>query len=382
MIPDTHKELEYLLSILSGEIPGISGIDKRKFIYTLKFHRMISYLAGKIMSGQIDYLDEWTKDEILVLHQAGLAHKSALKKVLIEAAKLFSDADIPFIVFKGFHLSELIYPGNETRLFSDNDFLVMDKDFQRAETILLNAGYVITQGLHSKFSIEDCAKLGISRPYHHSEAAYLQIDLHSRLSINPGWIFLDSEDCWNRTSAMELDGVKLKILTSALTLIYLSWHAIKHSVNRMIWFRDLYLFMKKEPEILEQVEFFELLEKYNFRKMTASVLWTASKVFNDTDMITRVEETFKNIRLRNQKYFAPEKLFEIRDEISPLNRTLRDVRIIEKNRDRLNYLWRAFFPEPDFIPELKSKTNSRLTFEYLMNRFNALFKAVVGSHNN
>ena len=380
MTADTHKELVCLLRILRGEVPEFSDIDRPKFVYTLKFHRMISLVGDKIISGQIDYLEKQIKDEVLILQQAGLVLKSALRKALLETAHSLSSAEIPFIVIKGFHLSENIYPGYEARLFSDNDILVGREDFGRAAKILQDAGYIIMQGLHSRFSVEQCAKLGISRPYHHSEAGFLQIDLHSRLSINPGLIYLDDEDCWENTNVMDLDGTSLTVLPSAVNRAYLSWHSLKHSVSRIVWFRDLYLYMKKEPGVLEQVKFFELLDRYRLRKMTASVLLTAAKIFNDNELSATVEKIFSGARRLDQKYFAPEKLLTVRDEISPLDRTLRDLRIIEKNVDRLSYLWRSFFPEPDLLPELKSKTG--LNFNYLANRIQALSKAVMSIRNN
>ncbi len=66
-----------------------------------------------------------------------LAQRSALEKL----GKIFDDQDIAYVVMKGAHVRECVYPEASLRASSDIDLLVMPEDRQKAAQLLVGLGY-------------------------------------------------------------------------------------------------------------------------------------------------------------------------------------------------------------------------------------------------
>ena len=365
---DVGRELQYLLEIAGGRESSEIDIDDRKFTYAARFHRLIPFLAEKIIAEKADYLNSKIRGKILDLYREGIAHQAVLRNTLIETAELLNNESIPFLVLKGFYLGEYIYPETEKRFFADIDLLIPENDFKRTEELMFERGFRLTKGLNTQFKVEDCARLGISRPLHHSKNKHIQIDLHSLISCNPGRRVFDSEDCWKNTPAWDFEGITLRTLAPELSLIYLCWHSLKHNVFRLIWFRDLYLYLKRYPELLDNTKFHDLMDKYRVRKLTGTALTIASGIFNDPELKQKVSDEFACSPLDQTGYFTPAKLLQANRDMSSFKRIARDLRLIEGIRFKLKYLFDVVFPPPHLIPDFAPAISNRMSTGYLIYR--------------
>lgn len=78
------------------------------------------------------------------LHEARIAATAgylAQRAALLRIDELFESAGIPYVVMKGGHVRECVYPEPSVRSCSDLDILVERTDRQRAARLLVDAGY-------------------------------------------------------------------------------------------------------------------------------------------------------------------------------------------------------------------------------------------------
>jgi hypothetical protein len=90
------------------------------------------------------------------------------REVLIRAARALAPAGIVPVVLKGVWLQACIYAEHEFRVITDVDLLVSERDFERAITALMRAGWRRQSG--------NASELSLAHPELH-----LPIDLHRRL---------------------------------------------------------------------------------------------------------------------------------------------------------------------------------------------------------
>jgi len=154
---------------------------------------------------------------------------------------LLYDRGIRSIVLKGVALAHLLYPGHpEWRRSSDIDVLVDRADFLHADSTLLKAGYrrVWPEGELPQRGLDMLLHLANVFTYL-SPATGLPIELHHRISLNPGWMPASFNTLHDRTTPVETDQGPVRCLDGAAHVSYLAWHALGHAGYRLKWFCDI-----------------------------------------------------------------------------------------------------------------------------------------------
>ena len=248
-------------------------------------------------------------------------------------------------------------------------------DLRKAEELLLDLGYEKTQSLHNFIDLEICIERGFSRALAHKKAHYLQIDLHTRLSVGPGPKFLDPDLCWNSSLKCEIDGSSIKVLSPETAFLHICWHTIKHSMCRLIWLKDIHLFLKKH-NVLEHDSFWNLVRRYKSEKIVYSALRLTSEVYGDDYPLKLFVKATGSDYGGDSRYFSLYEILELRKEISAKTRVNRDLEMITNFGDKAVYLIKAMFPHPETIEKLSGQVNSRLSLKYLSGRINTLSEAL------
>ncbi len=373
---DYAEEIRLLVSLIGGEAPSnITNIDVERFLNLVKFHHLESFVSSKLCDLSVGDPFKETTDALDGAQLTYKAHLIALRHGFREAIALFSAAAIPSIVLKGLYLSECVYPPGMARRFADLDFLVSEADFARAEGALLDHGFEPIPSYHSRFETEDCARLGISRPFFHKKAHYLQIDLHNRLSIGPGRRFLRPEDCWLSAKDVLVEGLSVKVLPDESCFLHLCWHALKHSFCRLIWFFDVYYFYKAHGQLIEDEGFQDFVAGYGGRKIVGTSLGLSASVFNDRALQDYTERNFAESKVCGKGYFSLEELLQPRQEISSLRRIHRDFSLLTGIEDRFKYLANSLFPDPRLLPDLSPEVKTRWDRRYLGSRLRTVFSS-------
>jgi len=363
-----NQEINFIIGLLRGNLENTSNFQTSDLIQLLKYHRLNGYAYKSLKENDLLYHDHNLFDSLVAEHRVNVISNSLLKGELNKLGKLLYAKNIPFLVFKGFSLASSIYPEDEYRQFADIDIVVLPDKLKTVEELLFDNNYKLIEGFHSKFNIEDSSRLGISRPYIHDRLKSLQIDLHPTISIGPGFKTAEIDDLWFEPEIFNVNGKKYRTLNRGLYLVYLCWHSVKHSVSRLMWFRDIHLFVKKNNDIFSDKNFNDYIEKYGAGKIVYTALKLTSLIFEDK-ILSINADNLNNGRFKiKNSYFNLEKLFLPRNDISGSTRVKRDIYLIETPKERLSYLFRAIFPHPDYIAELPSTVKSRLNVNYFINR--------------
>lgn len=194
---------------------------------------------------------------------AALAHRTAMN-VVAELARRFRAAGISYAVLKGPHLYAAYYDANRPRPYGDIDLLVGRQDVDRALAALEEGGYRAVGGAWSR--------RGMRRFHFHialrsEKAGHPEIELHWALVDRANLYRIDDEAVLARAETFTEAGVGFRVLSPEDTFIYLCLHIAKHGLlnrtglrlgrdaawfcapatgNRLIWFCDLWLMLRKD----------------------------------------------------------------------------------------------------------------------------------------
>ncbi len=155
--------------------------------------------------------------------------------LLREAERLcdaFTERDIPFVVLKGAHLAEDIYDHFACRPMADIDILVRGEHIGLCNEILVATGYHRLPDERRGRAIHD-NYLGVR------QQEQISIELHRRLTNAIYGARFDTH--------FPRQGV---YLPPEYNLVYLSWHAVRHSFFKLIWLCDCAGIIKKYGDAL------------------------------------------------------------------------------------------------------------------------------------
>lgn len=147
--------------------------------------------------------------------------------------RLFSEAGIRLLIFKGVLLSQQLHGDPFWRGPGDIDLLVAPADFLAAQTLLVEAGYqavgrAVAPG--AQWAVRD-------RQFQHPQG--LLVELHQRLTANPHQFRTDFDGLWADRALVELGGVPLPTLPDRILPVYLALHGYHHCWGRLCWVADL-----------------------------------------------------------------------------------------------------------------------------------------------
>lgn len=151
---------------------------------------------------------------------------SATEKLAAELEHLlasFAQDDIEVLPLKGPVLAETLYGDVAMRPCTDLDLLVRVTDFDRAEKVLMNAGWVPSSPADEyqrKFVREG-----------------ILVELHFGVASPRSFPF-DLNGAWSRTSNSTFRGQPMKVMSEVDRALYLLLHGLKHCYGKLIWIID------------------------------------------------------------------------------------------------------------------------------------------------
>jgi putative nucleotidyltransferase-like protein len=145
--------------------------------------------------------------------------------------------DVPWLVFKGPVLAELVHDSPALRSYTDVDVLVAPAGFAAAVAALEAAGCVVFE---RNWSLVRAARLGSLRL--HTPTGTL-IDLHWHLLNDAADRAAFEVDCaavLARRRSVRLTGLDVPAMDPVDQLVHLALHAALAGANRLVWLADLH----------------------------------------------------------------------------------------------------------------------------------------------
>lgn len=185
--------------------------------------------SDDIPKGMLNHL----KDAFRVIAQWNLYLTGELLRLL----KLFQDAEIRALPFKGPVLAVAAYGNPSLRHFGDLDILMPREDILKAKDILVSQGY------HAKLDLTASEEASYLRSHH--DYKFIRANDRVVVEIQWGvtqWSFafpLDFDDVWERREEVSLAGVTTLNLSSEDSLLILCVHGAKHRWEQLRWICDI-----------------------------------------------------------------------------------------------------------------------------------------------
>jgi hypothetical protein len=201
-------------------------------------HRVSASVLDGLQSAAID-LPETVVAE-LRRHVDRAARRALAQGALIaRLLTLLSDSGIRVLTLKGIVLSAQLYGDPTHRSAADIDLLIDPAHFERARTLLIEAGYrPKAQGALSprqrtayRYWIKDEVLI--------DAVSGTPIELHHRLTDNPELLASDFNTLWCDREEVAVWGVKAATLSRRYVPLYLCAHGAVHAWDRLRWLIDL-----------------------------------------------------------------------------------------------------------------------------------------------
>lgn len=135
-----NSEERLLIELMKGskEKTLYKKVNWKKFIGLCSYHRIIHFAIQKLNARNVP--DETIK-ELKEINKWIASKNLVLNKELLLLSKELEKKSIPFIVFKGMALNNLIYFKSFSRISSDIDVLIKEKDYEKIKSVLEKKGY-------------------------------------------------------------------------------------------------------------------------------------------------------------------------------------------------------------------------------------------------
>lgn len=137
------------------------------------------------------------------IYLQSVARNMRLYHDLSKRLKILENYNIPVIILKGAHLSELVYKNIGFRSMSDVDLLIRREDLARVQERLMEAGYSPIDNR-------------------------LPLDLHWNIDLSIANLNIDIEEIWEKARPDIIAGVKVLVLSPEDLLLHLCTHQSFH----------------------------------------------------------------------------------------------------------------------------------------------------------
>lgn len=224
LIAATAQPVDWQVVLTAAEAHGVSGL----------LHRHIAAAGAGVPKNVLADLARLA----FASTTKGLAAAHQLRGVI----ELLATSGIPALPLKGPILAAAVYGDVSLRGIScDLDLLVAHKDYDRARSLLMSAGY--TRRIVEGGELHDDA-CDLLAPNHGAT-----IDLHTSLVGNPGTRPMNVPAILSRCQQREILGASLPVMSPEDQLLYLCLHGAKHMFARLLWIADLAALIRSNPDL-------------------------------------------------------------------------------------------------------------------------------------
>jgi hypothetical protein len=220
--PDTHQRerLRRLMAMVRDE----------DLMITLAFKEGLACLLYRnlLKSGLLDTLAYSQRERLSLYYHHTVLSNLRLIRDLKEILQRLNHRKIQVVLMQGIALLQTVYDDIGLRPLTDIDLWVLQNDYPGLISVLSDLGYmrdpVYSNTFRRRSTILDL----------HTHVLWADRIRAHRLLIRKG-----QEDIYHTTDVIDFEGQEARFLGRYDQIIYLSLHALKHHVIRLIWLVDI-----------------------------------------------------------------------------------------------------------------------------------------------
>lgn len=222
------------------------GVGDWDYLYGLAHrHALLPLLYRGLEESFRDSAPEGLRARLREKFRENATRNTLLAGELARISRLFGEAGVGLLAYKGPALAVQAYGDLSLRRFIDLDVLVRRRDVARAGELLLSLGFAKPPGLtasQERFLLRRQHNLAFSR-----DGERLTVELHWEVSPAPFASVPLGEGAWERASAVTLYGAGVECLAPEDLLLALAVHGTKHLWERLAWVCDVAALVNSRP---------------------------------------------------------------------------------------------------------------------------------------
>ncbi|MCC6236438.1 MAG: nucleotidyltransferase family protein [Dehalococcoidia bacterium] len=245
MSADRRRTAQWLRIASQGDTPRLSRglvtaldrLDTRQLCEIAVEQRMEPWIVAALDAAGRSAVADSSGLRAAALRRAllGLQLEHELRALL----KTFDQCAIPSILLKGPAVAARYYPRPELRPYGDIDLLVRDTDEERAHELLEARGFTLTGGGHDDPLHHDHAKF--QSIFERSDGCIVELHRdHLQIGLRP----LTLDEVWHRAQPAP-GGLAARVLDDHDQFVLLAVHLQRHNFERLVWFKDLDLMVRR-----------------------------------------------------------------------------------------------------------------------------------------
>ena len=254
-----HPEAEFLISCCRDPASDGWGAGIRQRASAVQSWDSLVRLSAQhgVASLVLPLLKELSEDGRIPNHAVSELRKFALydtarsmrlRSALGEMLKALQDAGVRVIVLKGVALATLVYPYPNVRPSQDIDLLCSEEDYRKVRDSLVSLGY--ETDADPTLPTRRADHEGYFDRHFFNPDGLVHVELHVdslKLGVKPR----HSASIRLRARHIEIEDVPALALGPEDQVLTLSVHLHRHGFNRLIWFKDLDLLIRRYADELD-----------------------------------------------------------------------------------------------------------------------------------
>jgi len=246
-------EAEFLTLALKGDAPGeTAGLaeaarkvkDWSTVAELASIHRIAPWLLKAMQKAGVDACPPSFIKDLKATAWSQSIFTMALGHALEEALTALGQAEVPVMVLKGPVVAERLYPDPGLRPYTDIDILVPYERQTDIQVVCQALGYVLEEdhgGLAAPRS--GTSEHAFEMLYVHPERQ-VKLDVHLdhlQIGLRPQ----DTSGLWQRSDEWSFGSACGRAPSQEDLFLTLAVHLHRHGFNRLIWIKDLDLFLRR-----------------------------------------------------------------------------------------------------------------------------------------
>ncbi|MCM3665218.1 nucleotidyltransferase family protein [Mesobacillus subterraneus] len=323
MVEKKHfsKELQLLLFFLdskfedknlSKEKERFKDIDWNHFLQLTLHHRVYPILYIRIKELNGDLIPAKVIGKLQQYYQTNIFQMLKLTGESESISRIFIDQKIRTLFLKGSILGAHLYGDLSLRTSSDIDVLIPIEDLERAESTLLNLGYIKDDYILTVLNDWKWRHHHIT--FMHPQKK-IKLEIHWRLNPGPSWN-QSFEDLWERKKESSITDFPLYMLGEEDLFLFLVSHGARHGWSRLRWLVDIDRLVSRD---LNWNCIKRLLKKYQLTQVGGQALFLSSELLSSYSPheLKEISNSKKSKRLAKGALFYIKQLVNLHIEPLP-----------------------------------------------------------------
>ncbi|MEW5595554.1 nucleotidyltransferase family protein [Peribacillus frigoritolerans] len=311
-----NRELSLILEILKTENEDslllnrkelFIDIDWGQFLQLAMHHRVYPLIYSKLKKINRDLIPSHVLQILYREYKKNTYKMLLLSSEMEQVSKLFIENQIRLLFLKGPVIAADLFGDISLRTSKDLDILIPISNLERAEELLLNAGYEREEG-ETVLNIRKWRDHHVS--YFHPEKK-IQLELHWRLQPFPSKEPRFNE-LWERKRISMLTSYPVYFLGKSDLFLYLVSHGARHVWLRLRWLVDIDMILR---QCIKDEKKCTLMKKHQNHYIVGQALILTSQLLN-----TPIDKELKKLTIgKRSKKLAQMAIFYINEEFTNSN---------------------------------------------------------------